>query len=159
MDQSAATTAEQFLAELPDDRRVMMRNVLELVRRKMPKGYQEIMYCGMPTWIIPLEKYPDTHNGQPLYYLSIAAQKGHCALYMMGVYMDREADATLRAAYQAAGKKLDMGKSCLRFRKLEDLELDAIAKSVASIPPKRYIELYEAVQARTNPSPKKKKSA
>jgi uncharacterized protein YdhG (YjbR/CyaY superfamily) len=158
MENGAATTAEQFLAGLPDDRREMMRNVLELVRRKMPKGYQEIMYCGMPTWVIPLEKYPRTHNGQALSYLALAAQKNHCALYMMGVYMDPEADARLRAAYGAAGKKLDMGKSCLRFRKLEDLELDAVAKSVASIPPKRYIELYEAVQARTNPSPKKKRA-
>ena len=159
MRNSTATTAEEFLAELPDDRREMMRKVLQLVRRKMPKGYQKIMYCGMPTWIIPLEKYPKTHNGQPLGYLAMAAQKGHCALYMMGVYMDPEQDARLRAAYGAAGKKIDMGKSCLRFRKLEDLELDAVAKAIASTPPKRYIELYEAVQARTNPSPKKKKTS
>lgn len=158
MQKSNATTAEQYLAELPDDRRAMMRKVIELVRRNMPKGYEEIMYCGMPIWVIPLEKYPHTHNGQPLCYIALAAQKHHCALYMMGTYIDAEADARLRDAFKAAGKKLDMGKSCLRFKKLEDLELDALAKSVASIPPKRYIELYEIAQARTNPSPKKKRA-
>ncbi len=158
MEKKTAKDVPEFLAELPDDRREMMRKVIDLVRRNMPRGYEEIMYCGMPTWQIPLEKYPDTHNRQPLAYLSVGAQKNHCALYMMGAYIEPEQGAKLRAAFEAAGKKFDMGKSCLRFRKLEDLELDAVAKAIASTPPKRYIELYEAVQARTNPSPKKKRT-
>jgi hypothetical protein len=104
----------------------------------------------MLCYVIPLEKYPDTYNGQPLGYACLAAQKNYYALYMMGAYGDPEQDAQLRAAFKAAGKKLDMGKSCLRFRKLEDLELDAVAKAIASTPPKRYIELYEAAQAKSS---------
>jgi hypothetical protein len=158
MFKSAAKDAEQYVAELPEERREVMRKVVELVRRNLPKGYEETMVGGMPVWVIPLDRYPHTYNGQPLGYLGLAAQKNHNALYMMGAYVDAEQYAKLRAAFEAAGKKFDMGKSCLRFRKLDDLALDAVAKAIASTPPKRYIELYEAAHAKPNPSPKKKRA-
>ncbi len=156
---SAATNAEQYLAELPEERREVMIALRKLILRHLPKGYVETSAFGMITYVIPLEKYPETYNGQPLGYLGLCAQKNYYALYMMGPYGDPEEDAKLRAAFKAAGKKLDMGKSCLRFKKLDDLELDAIARTIASTPPKRYIELYEAAKANTKTPAKKKKSA
>lgn len=143
---SAATNAEQFLAGLPDDRRETISAIRELIRKNLPKGYVETVVSGMLAYVIPLETYPATYNKQPLQYLALAAQKNYNALYMMGPYGDPEQDAQLRDAFAAAGKKLDMGKSCLRFRKLEDLELDAIASAIRSTPPKRYLEIYEAAR-------------
>ena len=146
---SAATNPEQYLAELPEDRRAVMTAMRKLIRRHLPKGYVETIGFGMLAYVIPLEKYPETYNGQPLGYLGLCAQKNYYALYMLGPYGDPAQDAALRAAFKAAGKKLDMGKSCLRFQKLEDLELDAIARAIASTPPRRYIEIYEAARANT----------
>lgn len=155
---STASTPEEYLAELPEDRREVMAALRKLIRKHLPKGYQETIGWGMLTWVIPLEKYPDTYNGQPLGYVALCAQKNYYALYMLGPYADPAQDAQLRAAFKAAGKKLDMGKSCLRFKKLEDLELDAIAKSIASTPPKRYIEQYEAARANMKTPAKKKRA-
>jgi hypothetical protein len=146
---SAATNAEQYLAQLPEDRRAVMTAVRKLIRRNLPKGYVETMAWGMICYVIPLEKYPETYNGEPLVYLGLASQKNNYALYMTGSYGDPQKDAELRAAFKAAGKKLDMGKACLRFRDLDDLELEAVAKAIAGTPPKRYIELYEAARANT----------
>src|SRR5688572_32827588 len=102
------------------------------------------MNWGMICYEIPLKQYPDTYNGQPLAYVALAAQKNKYSLYLTGMYGSEEKDEALRAAFRAAGKKLDIGKSCLRFSSLDDLELNAIANHIASTPPKRYIELYEA---------------
>lgn len=154
---SKASTPDEYMAELPEDRREVMAALRKLIRKHLPKGYQETIGWGMLTWVIPLEKYPDTYNGEPLGYVALCAQKNYYALYMLGPYADPVQDAQLRAAFKAAGKKLDMGKSCLRFKKLEDLELDAIAKSIASTPPKRYIEQYEAARAKTKTPAKKKR--
>ncbi|HEV7765792.1 MAG TPA: DUF1801 domain-containing protein [Thermoanaerobaculia bacterium] len=155
---SAAQNVEQYLAELPDDRRDVMTAMRKLIRRHLPKGYVESMTYGMILYGIPLETYPNTYNNQPLGYVALAAQKNYYALYMFA-YADEAAVAEMRAGFQAAGKKLDMGKSCVRFRKLDDLALDAIGTAIASTPPDRFIELYEAVRAETKTAAKKKKSA
>jgi len=144
-----AKNAEQYLASLPEDRRQVMTAMRKLIQRHLPKGYVESIGWGMICYVIPLEKYPETYNGEPLGYLGLCAQKDYYALYMMGPYGDMKQDTELRSAFKAAGKKLDMGKSCLRFRSLEDLELEAVGKAIASTPPKRFIELYEAAQANT----------
>jgi hypothetical protein len=104
------------------------------------------MNWGMITYEIPLETYPDTYNGQPLVYMALAAQKNHCALYLMCVYQDSERETWLKNQFKEAGKKLDMGKSCLRFRRLEDLPLEAIAELVRSVTPERFIEQYESAR-------------
>lgn len=155
MVQSKAKTPDQYVAELPEQQREVIAAMRKLIRKHLPKGYDETIGWGMLTWGIPLEKYPNTYHGQPLGYLGLCAQKNYYSLYMLGPYGDPEEDAKLRAAFKAAGKKLDMGKSCLRFKKLEDLELDAIAKAIASTPPKRLIELYEAARANMKSAPKK----
>ena len=140
---SAAQTPEAYLDSLPEERRKVISQLRELIRNNIPKGYVEAMSFGMLSWEIPLEKYPKTYNGKPLGYVALAAQKNGYSLYLMGAYGEGKQAEELRKAFEKAGKKLDMGKSCVRFRKPEDLELSAIAKAIASTPPERYIELYE----------------
>jgi len=142
------TTAKNLtahLATLPADRRKEFVAVRKLVKGKMPKGYREVYRQGMAVWEIPLAKYPDTYNGQPLCYAALAAQKHHLSLYLMGAYSDPAQTAAIKAAFKEEGKRLDMGKSCIRFRKAEDLALKAIGRSIASIPPGRYIARYELI--------------
>jgi hypothetical protein len=146
---SKAATVEEYLAELPEDRRAVVSAVRDVVLRNLPAGYREMMGYGMITWGIPLEDYPNTYNGQPLGYAALAAQKNYYALYLMSPYMDPAEKEGLRDEFRKAGKKLDMGKSCLRFKKLEDLPLDVVGRVIASTPPKEYITRYEAVRAQT----------
>lgn len=149
MASSKAATAEEYLAELPEDRRAVVSAVRDVVLRNLPRGYRESMGFGMITWGIPLEEYPNTYNGQSLGYAALAAQKNYYALYLMTPYMDPAEEQRLRDDFKKAGKKLDMGKSCLRFKKLDDLPLDVIGRVIASIPPKEYIARYEAARAQT----------
>jgi hypothetical protein len=149
MASSSAATVDAYLAELPPERRAVVSAVLDVVRRHMPAGYAESMAFGMIGWGIPLAVYPDTYNGQPLGYVALAAQKNHYALYLMCAYQDDAAEgAWLRDAFAKAGKKLDMGKSCLRFKKLEDVPLDVIGEFVARTPPERFIAQYEKARGK-----------
>jgi hypothetical protein len=145
---SKAATVDEYLAELPDDRREVVAAVRDVVRRNLPEGYQESMAFGMIGYGIPLERYPNTYNGQPLSYVALAAQKSYYALYLMGAYQDSAQEKALREAFRAAGKKLDMGKSCVRFRTLDDLPLEAIGRIIASTPPEAHIAHYEAARVR-----------
>ncbi|HEX6372273.1 MAG TPA: DUF1801 domain-containing protein [Longimicrobium sp.] len=147
MASSKAETVEQYLQELPEDRRAVVSAVRDQVVRNLPAGYREAMGFGMITWGIPLEDYPDTYNGQPLGYAALAAQKNYYALYVMTPYQDPAQEQWLRDEFAKAGKKLDMGKSCLRFKKLEDLPLDVIGKLIASTPPAEFIAQYEKARA------------
>jgi len=106
------------------------------------------MNWGMISYEIPLERYPNTYNGQPLSYVALAAQKSYYALYLTSAYPDSEQGKQLVEAFKRAGKKLDMGKSCLRFKTLDDLPLDAIARVVASMPPEKWIAQFEAARAK-----------
>ena len=148
MPTSTASTVEQYIAELPPERREVVTTIRELVRRNLPKGYTETMSFGMIGYGIPLSQYPGTYNGQPLAYAALAAQKNYYALYLMGAYMDPEQQKQLSEGFKRAGKKLDMGKSCLRFKKLEDLPLDVIGRTIASMPPEKLIETYEATHGK-----------
>jgi hypothetical protein len=144
---SAAPTVEAYLAELPPERRAVIASVRDLVNRHLPPGYVEAMAWGMIGWGIPLARYPDTYNKQPLCYVGLAAQKNNYALYLMGVYAESTEEDGLRAAYARAGKKLDMGKCCLRFKSLEGLLLEEVAKVVAGTTVDEYIARYEASRA------------
>ena len=148
MASSKAATVEAYLQELPEDRREVVATVRGIILRNLPDGYVEAMNWGMITWEIPLERYPTTYNGQPLGYAALAAQKNNYSLYLMGVYADPEQEAALREAFRREGKKLDMGKSCVRFRKAADLPLDAIGELIAATTPEQYIARYEATRAR-----------
>jgi len=144
---SNATTPRDYLAALPEDRRRSISAVRAVIRKNLPKGYRESMGFGMICYGIPLEDYPDTYNGQPLCYAALAAQKNYCALYLMGAYGDAGETARLASEFKKAGKKLDMGKSCVRFKTPDDLPLDAIGRVIAGTAPKAFIARYEAARA------------
>ena len=148
MASSKAATVEAYLQELPEDRREVVTTVRDVILRNLPDGYTETMAWGMITWEIPLERYPTTYNGQPLGYAALAAQKNNYSLYLLGVYANPEQEAALREAFRREGKKLDMGKSCVRFKKTADLPLDAIGQLIAATTPEQYIERYEASRTR-----------
>jgi len=145
----AAATAAEYLAELPEERRAVVGALRDAVLRALPDGYQECAAWGMLAYVVPLSRYPTTYNGQPLCYAAIAAQKSHYALYLTAPYQDEAEVARLRDGFARAGKKLDMGKSCVRFKRLEDLPLDVVAESIARTPPDAFIAQYEAVRAAT----------
>ena len=144
---SKAATVEQYLAELAPERAQIIGQVRDLVNAALPGGYVERMAWGMITWEIPLERYPDTYNKQPLAYAALAAQKNYNALYVNCAYTSAERLERLRAGFTEAGKKLDMGKSCIRFKRREDLADEAISAEIASTPPDEYIRIYEAARA------------
>lgn len=145
---SSAATVDEYLAELPADRREVVSRVRDEVVRNLPEGYRESVGWGMICYTIPLERYPNTYNKQPLSYAALAAQKNHYALYLTSPYMDEGQGRWLEEEFRRAGKKLDMGKSCLRFRKLDDLPLDVIGRAIASTPPDELIARYEASRRR-----------
>ena len=130
--QSKAATVDEYLSELPDERRDAIGKVRQTILDNLPQGYEEAMNWGMITYQVPLKTCPDTYNGQPLMYAALASQKNHMAVYLTSIYMSDEARSRFEAAYKATGKRLDVGKSCVRFKKLEDLPLQLIGESIAS---------------------------
>ncbi|WP_433270506.1 iron chaperone [Actinosynnema sp. CS-041913] len=145
MARSDAATVEEYLAELPADRRAVVAAVRDVILANLPPGYDEGMAWGMITYSVPLSRSGKTYNGQPLAYVSLASQKNHLSLYLMGVYGEHEQE--FRAAFEATGRKLDMGKSCVRFKRLDDLPLDVIGREVARRPVDEFVA--KASAART----------
>ena len=143
---SAARSVDEYLAELPPERRAVVSAVRDVVRRHLPDGYAESMGFGMITWEVPLERFPDTYNGKPLCYAALAAQKNYTSLYLMGAYGDPARKARLAAEFARAGKKFDAGKSCVRFERLDDLPLDAIGAFIADCPVDAFIASCEAAR-------------
>jgi uncharacterized protein YdhG (YjbR/CyaY superfamily) len=146
MVQSRAATVAGYLAELPPERRKVVAAVRKTVRANLPKGYVESMNWGMIAYEIPLSRYPLTYNRQPLMYAALAAQKNNFALYLTGVHGNPEMIALLKEAYRRAGLKLDMGKSCLRFKGLDQIPLDAIGRLIGRVPVDEFIRRYEKVK-------------
>jgi uncharacterized protein YdhG (YjbR/CyaY superfamily) len=144
MARTTATTVDEYLAELPDDRRAEIEAVRNVILENLPKGYEETMQHGMIGYVVPLERYPVTYNGRPLEYAGLASQKNYMSLYLMNIYGDKETQQWFVEQYKASGKKLDMGKSCVRFKKLNDLPLDLIGKAIARTSVDEFVGLYEA---------------
>ena len=140
---SKAATVPDYLAGLPADRRKAISAVRSVIRKNLPKGYKEAMGYGMICYSVPLSRYPDTYNGQPLCYAALAAQKHYNAVYLMNVYGDAAEAKAFKAAFKKAGKKLDMGKSCVRFRTADDLALDAVGNAIAATPVEAFIARHE----------------
>ena len=115
MAKSNAQTVEQYLEELPEYRRDTIKEIREFILEHLPDGYNETINWGMISYEIPLDHYPDTYNDQPLSYLGLAAQANHNSLYLMPVYQDEELQDWLEEEFKKANKKMDMGRSCLRF--------------------------------------------
>jgi hypothetical protein len=144
MQNKTAKSADEYLDDLPADRRDAIAAVRAVVRKNLPKGYSEFVSWGMINYGVPLSRFPNTYNGQPLCYAALAAQKNYCSLYLMSVYGDKKHEARLRDGFKAAGKKLDMGKSCVRFKSSDDLPLDVVGELIAAVPAEKWIAIYEA---------------
>jgi|TARA_B100000929_G_C15302125_1_gene350732 uncharacterized protein YdhG (YjbR/CyaY superfamily) len=140
--QSKANSVEQYLNELPEDRKESLSIVREAIVKNLPTGYVEVMNWGMITYEVPLETFPDTYNGKPLMYVALASQKNHMSVYLMGCYMSPEIRKKFENAYKQSGKKFDAGKSCIRFKKEEDLPLELIGKTIGSMSVEQFIENY-----------------
>jgi hypothetical protein len=123
-----------------------MRQLLQTVAAAMPQGYELGLHWGMPTWVIPLATYPDTYNGQPLAYVSLASTKAGYSIYLMALYGVPEAKERFREQWIAAGKRFDMGKSCLRVRGLDDVDLDLLAEAVRAVPVDKFLATYERIK-------------
>ena len=147
-----ATKVDEMIAALPPDRREAMAAVRDVVRANLPPGYEEGMQYGMIGWYVPLERFPDTYNNQPLGLAGLASQKNYMSLYLNTVYGDPETERWFRERFAESGKKLNMGKSCVRFRKLDELPLDVIAETIARTPVDRYVERYEVVRGSSRKS-------
>ena len=152
---STATTVDAYLASLPDDKRAEIKQVRAIVKKNLPKGYVGGMGYGMIYYSVPKSRLAETYNGQPLCYVGLGAQKNYNALYLMGAYGDGSNATKLKEGFASEGKKLDMGKSCVRFKRADDLALNAIAESIASVPMEDYIALYEKSRLLTKAGQKK----
>ena len=143
MAKSKAETVDGYLAELPEDRRAAISAVRQVVLENLPQGYEEMMQFGMIGYVIPLERYPVTYNGQALQYAALASQKNYMSLYLMNVYSDEAVERWFVDRYKDCGKRLDMGKACVRFKSLQDLPIDLVGEAIALTPVDRFIERYE----------------
>jgi uncharacterized protein YdhG (YjbR/CyaY superfamily) len=143
---SEATSVDQYIAELPDDRRAAIGTVRDTIAANLAPGFEEAMNWGMITYQVPLETYPDTYNGQPLMYAALASQKNHMAVYLTAVYASDDSRESFLDKYRASGKRLDMGKSCVRFRTLDDLPVDLIGDAIASMDVDTFIEAVESAR-------------
>ncbi len=140
---AAAPTIEGYLASLPADRRDAISRVREVVNANLPAGFEEGMQYGMIGWYVPLARYPETYNGQPLAVASLGSQKNHMAIYLTSVYGDPTLDKWFRDAFAAAGKRLDMGKSCVRFKQLDALPLDVIGEAIRKVSVEQFLARYD----------------
>jgi len=145
--QSDATTVKDYLASLPDDRRKALSAVRAVIRKNLPKGLVETMNWGMISYEIPLKTYPDTYNGKPLMYAALASQKNYMSLYLTAIYGSAALRERFEAGYAASGKKLDMGKGCVRFKTLDALPLDVVADAIGSCTVEQYIAVLEKALA------------
>jgi uncharacterized protein YdhG (YjbR/CyaY superfamily) len=156
--QSKAPTVAKYLASLPADRRAAVEQVRAVILKNLGKGYAEGMTYGMIGYFVPHSVYPPGYHcdpRQPLPFAGLASQKQHMSVYLMCIYSDAKREAELRAAFAKAGKKLDMGKACIRFKRVEDLELAAIGKMIRDTPVKEYVARYESLLAQSTSARKK----
>lgn len=145
---SRASTPEEYLADLPADRGTIVHAVRSTIVEHLPDGFEETMTFGMLGYVVPLDRYPDTYNGQPLSVVMLANQKHHVAVYLMGIYADEGQRKWFIDAWKATGKKLDMGKSCVRFKRLDDVAFGVLGQAVARVTPDELIQVHEAIRRR-----------
>ena len=147
MVRSDATTVGDYLTELPDDRRTAITAVRDVILDHLPAGFVEGMQYGMIGYYIPLERYPDTYNDEPLAIAALASQKRYMSLYLMGIYANEDDAWWFREKWTLSGKRLDMGKSCVRFRKLDDVPLDVVGAAIERTSAEDLIADYERSRA------------
>ncbi|MFT4538646.1 MAG: hypothetical protein ACI841_001598 [Planctomycetota bacterium] len=157
--QSQAKSLDRYIAELPEDRREAIKKIRATIKKHLPKGYEEGMQYGMIGYFVPHSIYPDGYHcdpKQPVPFAALASQKNHMAIYLHCVYSDPKHMASLVSEWEKTGKKLNMGKSCIRFKKLEDVPLDVIGKTIQKISVKEYLATYTSAREGTKSQPKKK---
>jgi hypothetical protein len=145
---NSATTVGEYLQALPADRRAAISAVRKVILANLPAGYVECISYGMIGYVVPHRLYPAGYHCDPKLPLPLAnlgAQKNHMALHVMTVYFDPATEKWLRQAWAATGKKLDMGKCCVRFKKIEDVALDVVGRLIARVPVKDYIARVEKI--------------
>ena len=140
---TTATTVKDYFASLTPEQRSVIDPVRSLILSHLPSGFVESINWGMLSYEVPLEIYPHTYNKKPLNYIGLAVQKQYYSLYLMPAYMDKSVYQTLMNAFESAGKKLSLGKSCIRFKKVEVLPLDLIGSIIASHSVESFINAYE----------------
>jgi Domain of unknown function (DU1801) len=145
---SSPSGISAFLDALPPERCRDIQRVRSLVRRHLPTGYEEVISRNMLVYQVPLERYSDTYNGHPLWYVALASEKSYLSLHLLPVYGDRLLAQQLAEGFRKAGKKLDMGKACIHFKTADDLALDVLGQIVARIPPDRWIQIAQAARRR-----------
>ncbi|MFI5214419.1 MAG: DUF1801 domain-containing protein [Gemmatimonadales bacterium] len=143
-----ATSVADVLAQVPTPRRAELERVRKIIRKHLPGGYEEVASKGMIVYQVPLARYSDTFNGHPSWYAALAAQKNYLTLHLMGVYGSKALLERLETGFKAAGKKLDMGKACIRFQSADDLALDVIGDIVAAVPVDKWVEIAGAARRR-----------
>jgi len=156
------TTVAQYLASLPDDRRKALEAVRKVIRQNLDSDYEEGVQYGMIGYYVPHRVYPAGYHcnpRQPLPFVCLASQKNYMSLYMMCIYGNHEHAKWFQTAWAKTGKRLNMGKSCIRFKMVDDLALDVIGEAIRRVPAKKYIEHYEAVMKPPGGGAKKKAPA
>lgn len=144
--QSKAATVDQYLVELPDDRRAALQQVREVILKNLDADYEEGMQYGMIGYYVPHRVYPAGYHcdpRQPLPFAALGSQKNHMSLHLMCIYGDSEQAQRFQAAWRRTGKKLDMGRACIRFKRIEDVPLEVIGEAIRRVPVKAYIALME----------------
>lgn len=147
--QSKASTVEAYLASLPADRQEVINRIRKEILKNLPKGFEECMNYGMIGYVVPHSLYPAGYHCDPklpLPFLGLASQKNAISLYHMGIYADPALMKWFTTEHaKASAKKLDMGKSCIRYKKAEDIPFSLIGKLVSKMKPKDWIALYESM--------------
>ena len=141
---SKAATPEEYLLELPDERRTFVEVIRRTILDNLPDGYEEMITFGMLGYVVPLSVFPNTYNGQPLGAVALANHKRHVAVYLMGIYADDAERRWFVEAWKATGKKLDVGKSCVRFTRLDNVALDVLGEAVSRMLPEQLIAIHQA---------------
>jgi len=140
-------TIEEYISQIPEERREAFRKLLETVDRNLPEAFQQTMQYGMVTWVVPMKTYPAGYHcakDTPLPFISVASQKNFVAFYHMGIYSDQTLlDWFVSEFPKHSQKKLDMGKSCIRFKKMEDIPFELMGELCAKISVNEWIASYE----------------
>jgi hypothetical protein len=153
--QSKATTVEQYLSELPDDRLEAIETVRKVILENLDQGFEEGIQYGMIGYYVPHSIFPAGYHcdpRQPLSFAGLGSQKNHMAIYLMCVYMNTPLREWFEKAWFAAGKKLDMGKARVRFKKIDDLALEVLGEAIRRVTAQKYIQVYESLLSSRNSS-------
>ena len=142
--QSSATTVKQYLDELDSQRAPQIRELVKLVRNNIKPGFIETMRWGMISYEIPIEVSGETYNKQPLNYVAIASQKNYISVYVLGIYANDDDPIEFRSRWAASGKKLNMGKACVRFKTIQDADLPTLAWAIRRLSVNQYLKLAKA---------------